>query len=167
MCCFPDRTNCVADAGKSTIVKMLIESGQLRDPTSPDSHYPSPVVGSMANDKVPTSGDVHLYADPLTSSGPKPILFADCEGLEGGEAEPYGAQTRKRAAAGNKLRKAQPQMWKGRPRNIVWADNDMKRKREYTVTQLYPRLLYTFSDVIVFVLRNAKYVPGMKCRGLG
>ncbi|TKA71655.1 hypothetical protein B0A55_05295, partial [Friedmanniomyces simplex] len=27
---------------------------------------------------------------------------------------------------------------------------------EYTVTELYPRLLYTFSDVIVFVLRNAK-----------
>jgi hypothetical protein len=24
------------------------------------------------------------------------------------------------------------------------------------VTELYPRLLYTFSDVVVFVLRNAK-----------
>lgn len=47
-------------------------------------------------------------------------------------------------------------MWKGRPRTIAWADNDMKRKREYTVTELYPRLLYTFSDAVVFVLRNAK-----------
>ncbi|KAL2679358.1 hypothetical protein Neosp_010132 [[Neocosmospora] mangrovei] len=29
-------------------------------------------------------------------------------------------------------------------------------KREFSVTQLYPRLLYTFSDVVVFVLRNPR-----------
>ncbi|KAK5119234.1 hypothetical protein LTR85_007848 [Meristemomyces frigidus] len=147
----------VTNAGKSTIIKMLIDSGRLRDPTTAKSQYPSPVVGSMTNDKLPTSGDVHLYADPLTSAAMRPILFADCEGLEGGEGEPYGAQSRKRAHPGsNKLRKSQPQTWKGRPRDIVWADTDMRRKREYSVTQLYPRLLYTFSDVIAFVLRNAK-----------
>ncbi|KAK4540364.1 hypothetical protein LTR36_009321 [Oleoguttula mirabilis] len=145
------------NTGKSSVVKMLIDSGQLRDPATTNARYPSPVVGSMTNDKLPSSGDVQIYADPPTSSALKPDLFADCEGLEGGEAEPNGAQTRKRAGPGsNKLRKAQPQMWKGRPRDIVWADNDMKRKRKYMVNQLYPRLLCTFSDVIAFMLRNAK-----------
>lgn len=30
------------------------------------------------------------------------------------------------------------------------------RKREFAVSQLYPRVLYTFSDVVVFVLRNPR-----------
>lgn len=120
--------------------------------------YPSPVVGSATNDKVPTSGDVHLYADPSTFDAEFPMLYADCEGMEGGEALPYGSQSRKRAGSTSDKhrRKRPPKMLEGRSRRIAWAQDEKTKKREYAVTELYPRLLYTFSDVIVFVLRNAK-----------
>ena len=36
---------------------------------------------------------------------------------------------------------------------------DEKGVRKFAVEKLYPRLLYTFSDVVVFVLRNTRYVP--------
>jgi hypothetical protein len=79
-------------AGKSTLVKMLIDQ-QVRkiDPTW-QSCAPSPVVGSSRDNHTPTSGDVHLYADPSTSAGEFPMLYADCEGLEGGETLPISAQ---------------------------------------------------------------------------
>ncbi|KAK0829036.1 hypothetical protein LTR73_004670 [Friedmanniomyces endolithicus] len=149
----------VTNAGKSSVVKMLIDRHKSNDPDSMENDFPSPVVGSAVNDRVPTSGDVHLYADPYTFQSRTPRLYADCEGLEGGESIPYGAQSRKRTDSfsnSGKLKKHSAKRLQGRPRNIAWADNDLRRKREYTVTELYPRLLYTFSDVIVFVLRNAK-----------
>jgi hypothetical protein len=39
----------------------------------------------------PTSSDVHLYCDPDTLDSPRPLLFADCEGLMGGDQEPAGS----------------------------------------------------------------------------
>ena len=42
-------------------------------------------------------------------------------------------------------------------RKISWAMGDKeKSKREYAVTEFYPKVLYPFSDVVVFVLRNPK-----------
>ncbi|KAK8015171.1 hypothetical protein PG990_008467 [Apiospora arundinis] len=72
-------------AGKSTIIKLLIDHHTSQEP------FPSPVTSSSDNDRVPTTGDVHLYADPESYKGRDPML-----------------------------------------------------------------LLYTFSDVVVFVLRNAR-----------
>ncbi len=43
-------------------------------------------------------------------------------------------------------------------REILWADKPAKQSREFAVTNLYPRLLFTFSDVVVFVLKEARYV---------
>lgn len=43
-------------------------------------------------------------------------------------------------------------------REILWADTNEKRSREFMATHLYPRLLYTFSDVVVFVLNNPRSV---------
>ena len=68
-------------AGKSTLIKMLIEF------SNNVNRNPVPVVGSV-NHSVPTSGDVHLYSDPTTYNTNIPILYADCEGLSGGETEP-------------------------------------------------------------------------------
>lgn len=131
------------------------------------TQFPSPVTGSI-NDNVPTSGDVHLYSDPATYNTGKPMLYADCEGLDGGENVPRGARFKVRDDAAppaarshssnndphfrKKLRKAAHSS----DRDLAWAINPETRKREYAVTQLYPRLLYTFSDVVVFVLRNPK-----------
>jgi energy-coupling factor transporter ATP-binding protein EcfA2 len=151
-------------AGKSTLVKMLIDQ-QVRkiDPTW-ELIAPSPVVGSPRNDHSPTSGDVHLYADPSTSQGQFPMLYADCEGLEGGEALPVSAQlcassggSRKRSESSSFKRHAGvAKLARGTQHTIFWADTPETRKRQYAVSELYPRLLYTFSDTIVFVLRNAK-----------
>ena len=113
----------------------------------------SPVVGSE-NDNVPTSGDVHLYSDPGTYHSPEPILYADCEGLEGGENAPIAIRSsiHRLKTKEHVKRKARQAL----PRDIAWANTPETEKREYAVTELYPRLLYTFSDVVVFVLRNSK-----------
>jgi hypothetical protein len=117
------------------------------------SEFPSPVVGAARDDKVPTSGDVHLYADPETLQSQFPVLYADCEGLDGGEEEPLSSQSRnqpdpeapKKSVFGG-----------AKKRLIEWAKDDVTSGRAYAVEHLYPRLLYTFSDVVVFVLRNPK-----------
>ncbi|KAF2461117.1 hypothetical protein BDY21DRAFT_297819 [Lineolata rhizophorae] len=153
-------------AGKSTLVKMLIEEQKSQVHPSKRVAFPSPVVGSAQNDNVPTSGDVHLYADPGTSFGICPILYADCEGLEGGENIPMGNRHRSHSQADPKDKPdMKPETHSPRKRNkisrcssrgLLWATEPETRKRQYAVTELYPRLLFTFSDVIVFVLRNAK-----------
>ena len=156
-------------AGKSTLVKMLIErqSFGIDDPEK-RRLFQCPIVGSSTNDSVPTSGDVHLYADPSTYFTTFPTLYADCEGLEGGENIPIGA--RRQDAEGGIVRRRDDhsqemnrskKRWRisrGQERPIAWADSPAKQKRQYGVTELYPRLLYTFSDVVVFVLQNPKYL---------
>ena len=144
-------------AGKSTIIKLVI------DLNSEDSkRFPTPVVGSVGID-IPTSADVHLYSDPSSSGSETPILFADCEGLQGGEREPLGARFRKQEKSskfgriGSFERKV-ARIQHTSEREITWADSHAKRSREFAVTHLYPRLLYTFSDVIVFVLKNPRYI---------
>jgi|SRR5271156_683134 len=154
-------------AGKSTLVNMLISHEEMKTNLTTTSTFATPVVGSI-NDSVPTSGDVHLYAEPGTIFTGSPLLYADCEGLEGGESLPMAEKHKiqdkeqsqalvrrkpiERATSPHKRRRPK----KGRRRNISWAIDSETSKREYAVTELYPRLLYTFSDVVVFVLRNSK-----------
>jgi hypothetical protein len=139
------------------MIKLIIELN-----THESEGFATPVVGVAGRD-VPTSDDVHLYLDPPTSVSDCPILYADCEGLNGGEREPIAARFRKRekpARAGRvkslerKLRDIQHTS----EREITWADTTVKKSREFAVTHLYPRLLYTFSDVIVFVLKEPRWV---------
>ncbi|KAI0805870.1 FabD/lysophospholipase-like protein [Xylaria sp. FL0064] len=132
-------------AGKSTLIKLLIDRQDLVSPQG--SKYYSPVTSSN-RDRISTTGDVHLYADPSTLHAASPLLFVDCEGLSGGEAAP------------KQLRQAQdsasyPQRY-AVPRKIEWAQTPQTQKREYAVGQLYPRVLYIFSDVVCFVLRNPR-----------
>jgi len=143
----------VTNAGKSTLIKMLVNYDP--DGSHPDVSdvFPSPVVGSVVNDALPTSGDVHLYADPSTHTEQLPILYADCEGFEGGERTPLGARSRMRTRS-ETGRDQLPDSVYVRP--IQWANTEEAKQREFAVTALYPRLLYTFSDCVVFVLRNPK-----------
>jgi energy-coupling factor transporter ATP-binding protein EcfA2 len=152
-------------AGKSTLIKMLIDQQERRD-LSTTTTLPSPVAGTSANGIVPTSGDVHLYSDPESFASERPILYADCEGLEGGETPPMAVQYRSRVPNSNPYRQPRTKQHlkkrlasKGlqvKSRDIKWANDPKMLKRQFAVEELYPRLLYTFSDVIVFVLRNAK-----------
>ena len=137
---------------------MLIDQQEMEMNPTAEPIEQSPVVGLM-NDHVPTSGNVHLYADPRTKFTKKPILYADCEGLQGGEIAPgassYRSDSPKKNSIPSALRETLGKV-KAMSRDIAWADTPEKRKREFAVTELYPRLLYTFSDVIVFVLRNVR-----------
>ena len=146
---------------------MLISHQDMKKNSTAQLKFPSPVVGSV-NDNVPVSANVHLYADPETWMTKSPILYADCEGLEGGESAPRAEaiKSQDRLSGIDQLHKTPPEASArkrhhkrgfGAPRNLPWATGDKeKSKREYAVTELYPRLLYTFSDVVVFVLRNPK-----------
>ncbi|KAF6832216.1 hypothetical protein CPLU01_06315 [Colletotrichum plurivorum] len=164
---------------------MLIDRLGMRDH---GTKYPSPVTSSN-NDRLPTTGDVHLYADPKTYNTQTPVLYADCEGLDGGETIPRGLRHRAKekedvaigllndvtnvmSKGGLRLQKSgssrppsvvetssRRKLHKSRhasQRDIVWAVTPETKKREYAVMRLYPRLLYTFSDVVVFVLRNPR-----------
>jgi hypothetical protein len=158
-------------------VKILIDYSERLEkvqlPEGLDSaSFRTPVAGSI-NDHAPTSGDVHLYADPGTYYEQYPMLYADCEGLDGGERIPVGAQhqeamlappttqtSRKRSSSvissnhslPNKIRKAHKAA-----KELRWATNSESCKREFAVRHLYPRLLYAFSDVVIFVLRNERF----------
>lgn len=158
-----------AGAGKSTLIKMLIEQQRANGGRTAVQLFPTPIPGSVTNDNIATSGDVHLYADPATYMGPIPLLYADCEGLEGGEQIPIANRHREGtdkshgrkhtdspSHEGRKGVKKRFKMLRETGRDIAWATSPETRKRQYAVTELYPRLLYTFSDVIVFVLQNAK-----------
>ncbi|KAL8843022.1 MAG: hypothetical protein Q9176_002325 [Flavoplaca citrina] len=142
-------------AGKSTLIKMLVSLKEHKLPNHADMPFESPVVGSMKHDKSPTSGDVHLYADPETAFTRLPMLYADCEGLRGGEIEPAANKLRQKNRGNHN--QGGKRFFGGQPRELVYAkSNSEARNREWAVKRVYPRLLYTFSDVIVFVLRNTR-----------
>lgn len=138
-------------AGKSSLIKLLIDLKSDENET-----FETPVVGAAGRD-VATSEDVHLYLDPDSSESQVPLLFADCEGLEGGERDPVGAKL-KRKLASSQNNAASNRRKPTSERELVWADTPKKQSRDFAVAHLYPRLLYTFSDVIVFVLKNPRYV---------
>ncbi|KAK0515924.1 hypothetical protein JMJ35_001958 [Cladonia borealis] len=154
-------------AGKSTVVKMLITHQDIKKNQTRKAQFPSPLPGSV-NDNIPVSANVHLYADPDSFLTDTPILYADCEGLEGGESAPKAEAvkfqdrvlepgTQPGCSLETKVRRSLQNKGHRVSRKISWATGDKeKAKREYAVTELYPRLLYTFSDVVVFVLRNTK-----------
>ena len=142
--------------------------------TSPDgtSNATAPVIGRSTSE-IPTSADVHLYADRSTYGSARPILYADCEGFQGGERDPAAtvalptSQKRRsstavlpQASAGAYASPLQ-RLARGTKRKLKWARRDspeyeIKSKRGYAVTQMYPRVFYAFSDVIVFVLVNQR-----------
>lgn len=135
---------------------MLVSLKERKLKFSTNSPFKSPVVGSVRNDKSPTSGDVHLYADPATAFTQLPILYADCEGLEGGEVPPVASQLQERR---HKISPSQvrQRLFSSKPRKLDVANqNPEANRREWAVKNLYPRLLYTFSDAVVFVLRNTR-----------
>ncbi|KAF7536915.1 hypothetical protein G7054_g4138 [Neopestalotiopsis clavispora] len=145
-------------AGKSTLVKLLVDFS-----VSGEECYSTPVVGPRGA-HLPTSEDVHLYLDPRTADSLSPLLYADCEGLEGGEREPLGAKFKKKRRMDNsklsedETLRADTSSSVVSERELEWASGPRSSTREFAVTNLYPRLLYTFSDVIVFVLRNPRTI---------
>ena len=85
--------------------------------------------------KPKSERNVHLYADPGTSNTNRPILYADCEGLQGGELLPGATRfTRNRrmpSALRGRVGKALASSI-----HIQWANSPETRKREYAVMEL-------------------------------
>lgn len=134
---------------------MLIRRGKEKQ-LKASLPYPTPIAGSKLHAHTPTSADVHLYADPELHHDRTPLLYADCEGFDGGEKPPLGAFEHRISATNDDIR--YDRLSPGRTRPLDWANADEKRSRSYAVKHLYPRILYTFSDVVVFVLRDSKSV---------
>ena len=164
---FPFQWLMILGDGKSTIIKMLIGS-QTTTAGSPKDDFPTPVVGGVGT-SIPTSADIHLYADPDSQYTQFPRIYADCEGLKGGESIPMAnramevdnliTEVKKKVPAYSDeayLRKMREKARGAKRRKLGFADTEEKCKREYTVRELYPRLLYTFSHVVVFVLDNER-----------
>ncbi|KXL44953.1 hypothetical protein M433DRAFT_145584 [Acidomyces richmondensis BFW] len=66
---------------------------------------------------------------------------------------PMGARSRRRRS--DPMKEDPSHLSNLQVRSIQWANTDESRQCEYAVTALYPRLLYIFSDCVVFVLRNS------------
>jgi hypothetical protein len=47
-------------------------------------------------------------------------------------------------------------IYRGVTRKIRWAQERERRSRQFIVENLYPRILYTFSDIVILVMRNPK-----------
>lgn len=146
-------------AGKSSLIRLLIET------LAPTGSMPEvPVVGSTLHTDLPTSGDVHLYPDLNTFEGNSPIFYADCEGLNGGERQPMGAKKPKANTSNPRTHSFTQHLRKQHhtsEREIMWATTAETTSREYHVRHLYPRLLFTFSDVIVFVMKNPRVIENV------
>ncbi|RWA12744.1 hypothetical protein EKO27_g2394 [Xylaria grammica] len=118
-------------AGKSTLIKLLIDRQDLASPQG--SKYYSPVTSSN-QDRISTTGDVHLYADPSTLYATSPLLFVDCEGLSGGEAAPK--QLRQAQDSQSSHSAANYSRRYATPRKIEWAQTPQTQRREFAVGQL-------------------------------
>ena len=146
---------------------MLIELKKRGAGMSPED-FPTPVVGGIGT-SIPTSADIHLYADPESQYTQFPRIYADCEGLRGGEKIPMAhramevdssrTDTKKKFETSSNdehMRRFRERLQGAKRRKLVFAETEETRKREYTVREFYPRLLYTFSHVVVFVLHNER-----------
>ncbi|OQV08405.1 hypothetical protein CLAIMM_12685 [Cladophialophora immunda] len=160
-------------AGKSTLIKLLLDL-KSSDNSGEGAEVASPIIGRSESD-TPTSADVHLYADSELCTSERPLLYADCEGFDGGEALPIaqlavdeggrrleGTSTGPRTSGHvHRLTKKLTASFK---RRLKWAVKDTSgeghrdptSRRGFAVSEMYPKILYAFSDVIVSVLNNPK-----------
>lgn len=115
-----------------------------------------PVIGSSAQQHSPTSGDVHLFADPETYDSRRPFFYADCEGLKGGDNLPI-ATRRVKDKLTSKVKRGTRHVVPGSTRKEMIYENEEQKTRQWAVEKLYPRILFPFSDVVCYVTKNFRY----------
>ncbi|KAF2267002.1 hypothetical protein CC78DRAFT_577537 [Lojkania enalia] len=138
-------------AGKSTVIKAL---SLIAHASRKDRELLKPIPGAASTAGGASSSDLHLYGDGATIDTSNPILFADCEGLYGGVPEAADIKDK----VWNKSKKTLNQTWRyvrEFPSKIV---GESVPTRRYCVEDLYPRILYSFSDVVCFVTQQTNIV---------
>jgi energy-coupling factor transporter ATP-binding protein EcfA2 len=140
-------------AGKSTLIKLLIRTAKHELART----APAPISGDSEHTMSTTAG-IHLYADPNTAGSDKPILYADSQGLDGGTTEPIALRYRRaRSSVASTESFTSLDTQYSNNEKIRWANDDTTRSIEYAVNRLYPRILFTFSHVVLFIHRNPRY----------
>ncbi|KAI5805973.1 hypothetical protein EDC01DRAFT_609926 [Geopyxis carbonaria] len=136
-------------AGKSTLINALIKiHGGTNEVT--------PVMSQGSGADRSTSGDVHLFSDPNTyHKSSRPIYYADCEGLNGGShLIPMGSM----ALELNRKNIGTPRQHL-RVRVIKYYREMTEIKtRQWAIEKLFPRVLFTLSDVVCLVTQNFRYI---------
>lgn len=113
----------------------------------------TPVIGSSAQLDSPTSGDVHLFSDAESYHTSRPLFYADCEGLNGGNSLPVAARYMKEKLSKIKKEYRDVVPAKSTNKEIIYA-KDKQKSRQWAVEKLYPRILFPFSDAVCYVTRN-------------
>jgi hypothetical protein len=106
-------------------------------------NIPTPVTGTATGTR-PTSSEVHQFTDLSTYNEKRPHFYADCEGFGGGDDPPLTSMEESGV---------QPAMAWVRKWDVSWV-TEQQRSRQWIVENLYPRVLFTFSDTICFVTRS-------------
>jgi len=109
----------------------------------------TPVIGTEIDS--PTTGDVHLFPDPKSLKTDRPLFFADCEGFSGGNSAPLAARTKE----SNKKFKHNHHPHRAKTRKREMATSE-QYTRQWAVDELYPRILFTFSDIVCLVSKNLR-----------
>lgn len=150
--------------GKSAIIRLLIEHAwdeTTRHNTKAGGVViAAPVVGKSQG-SIPTSGDVHLYRDVLLNDAEKDqvLLYADCEGFYGGSQKPT-ACSHAWPLTDHVIPQGLSEITKWANLGLGYISSGLKRpltaatKREDAVGDIFPKLLYNFSDVIVNVMTS-------------
>ena len=125
--------------------------------------FPLPVPTSPESLGKPTSSDIHLYRDPETALEDFPIFFVDSEGLHAGEELPVSQRAveklgwHQKTFAAASQRAAETLAWSQKALEKVSAIRacfGVGKSRSSIVGEVFPKLLYTFSDVVCFIVRN-------------
>lgn len=167
--CYPRPISFIGDTGvgKSSIIRLLIEHPwdpqARRDAQASGIHFTVPVVGRPQS-TIPTSGDVHLYRDQILDPTDisRPLFYADCEGFHGGNQEPAARQLQHRIKLGfANLAANFDEIRRWARIGFSYIRQGFRRpilavvEREAAIQELFPRLLYNFSDVVVHVMLSA------------
>lgn len=122
--------------------------------SSPSSthHFKTPAVRDSGSYQS-TSSNVHLYADPQTYLTQSPILYAECEDIDGDEIPTEMEKSPAGASASSEPLSHASQSLELGSHDIIWSKIPWKAgawNRKEITRILFPRILYIFSDVVVF-----------------
>jgi hypothetical protein len=117
----------------------------------------TPIPGIKAFSTRPTSSDVRLYLETATIDTARLILFADSEGLLGGNQTPFASSIE--SIAGIARYPPSPHVRKPladkKSRKIIpWKELKHEISRKYCVEHIYPQILYAFGEVLCYVIQQ-------------